>query len=130
VAASAHLRLRLDPDLSLRQAGRRRADLVISPANDWRAIDPWHTQMAAFRAIENGCNLVRDTSNGRSLAVDYLGRTLAETDYFTSGDHVIVAYVPSHGARTPYAAVGDVFAWLCLGALVVFGLIPRARIDS
>jgi apolipoprotein N-acyltransferase len=77
--------------------------------------------MAAVRAIENGCNLVRDVSNGRSFAVDYLGRTLAEADFFASGGHDdIVAYVPASGARTIYSRIGDLFGWLCVAALAAF----------
>jgi apolipoprotein N-acyltransferase len=105
------------PSLVL-QAGRDRTDLLIVPANDWAAIDPLHTHMSAFRAVENGSNLVRAVSNGRSLAVDFLGRTLAETDYFTGSDHVIVANVPVHGVGTVYAEIGDLFAWICVAALV------------
>jgi apolipoprotein N-acyltransferase len=91
---------------------------LIVPANDWAAIDPLHTHMSAFRAVENGSNLVRAVSNGRSLAVDFLGRTLAETDSFTGSDHVIVANVPVHGVGTVYAKIGDLFAWICVAALV------------
>jgi apolipoprotein N-acyltransferase len=105
------------PSLVL-QAGRERTDLLIVPANDWAAIDPLHTHMSVFRAVENGSNLVRAVSNGRSLAVDFLGRTLAETDYFTGSDRVIVANVPVHGVGTVYAEIGDLFAWICVAALV------------
>lgn len=118
----------LDFPSLVRQAGRAHVDLLIAPSNDWRAIDPWHTQMAAFRAVENGCNLVRNVSNGRSLAIDYLGRTLAETDFF-NGSRAIVAEVPTRGVRTIYARVGDLFAWLCLGALAGLCFAVRRRIS-
>jgi apolipoprotein N-acyltransferase len=114
----------LDFPALVRQAGRARVDLLIAPSSDWPAIDPWHTQMAAFRAVENGVNLVRDVSNGRSLAVDYLGRSLAETDYFT-GARGIVAYIPTRGVHTLYASVGDLFAWLCIGFLILAPIILR-----
>jgi apolipoprotein N-acyltransferase len=114
----------LDFPSLVQQAGRNHVDTIIAPANDWAAIDPWSTQMAVFRAIENGCNLVRDVSHGRSLAVDYFGRPLAETDYFT-GAHRIVAYVPVHGVHTLYAIIGDFFAWLCIGTLIVLPLMNR-----
>ena len=32
----------------LAQAGELQADIVLDPSNDWKAIDPWHTQMAGF----------------------------------------------------------------------------------
>jgi apolipoprotein N-acyltransferase len=38
----------------LSQAGRARADIMLVPSNDWQEIDPYHTQLTTFRAIENG----------------------------------------------------------------------------
>jgi apolipoprotein N-acyltransferase len=40
--------------------------------------------------------------------------------YFTSDAQVMVAYVPTNGVRTIYAAIGDLFAWLCIAGLVIF----------
>jgi apolipoprotein N-acyltransferase len=103
------------------------ADLMLVPSNDWPAIDPLHSQMAAFRAIENGYSLVRSTSNGLSLAVDYEGRVAAATDFYTTDDQVIVAYLPTHGVRTPYAVVGDLFAWICLAILLALLALVAIR---
>lgn len=52
----------------LRQAGKQHSDLLIVPEDDSREIDPLHSKMAAFRAIENGFNLVLHASNGLSLS--------------------------------------------------------------
>lgn len=107
----------------VRQAGQAGVDLLLAPSDDWQAIDPVHAQDATFRAIENGFSLVRQSSKGLSIAVDYEGRVLAASDYFTTDQQVMVAYVPLHGVRTIYAAVGDLFAWLCiLGLLALSGL--------
>lgn len=110
------------------EAGQDHADLVIAPANDWEAIDPWHTQMAVFRAVENGFNLVRDVGHGRSIATDYMGRSLAETDNVIKANQTIVAYVPTHGVRTIYGAIGDLFAWICIGAIVPLALSGRSAV--
>jgi apolipoprotein N-acyltransferase len=75
-------------------------------------------QMATFRAIENGFSLVRPTSHGFSAAADYQGRVLGLTDYFTSEDPVMIAYVPIKGVTTIYSRIGDLFAWLCMAGLV------------
>lgn len=107
----------LDFPALIQQAGRARTDLVIAPAGDWAEIDPWHARMAVFRAVENGFNLVRSVSFGRSQAVDCLGRTLAETDFFTNPSKAIVAEVPTRGVCTLYSRIGDTFAWVCIGAL-------------
>ncbi len=112
----------------LHQAGRGGAGLVLVPSNDWRAIDPWHTQMAVFRAVEQGFNMVRQASGGLSLAADYQGRVLGAMDHYqTSGDRVLVADVPTKGARTFYSRVGDLFSWLALAGLCALVILPARR---
>jgi len=98
----------------LAQAGALRTDVMLDPSSDWRAIDPWHTQMASFRAIEQGFNLIRQTSQGLSAAFDYQGRVLASMDHYQTTDYVMVSQVPTRGVLTIYARLGDWFAWLCL----------------
>ena len=108
----------------MRQAGQAGADLMFVPGDDWQAIDPQHTYDATFRAIENGYSLVRQASKGLSMAVDYEGRVLSSSDYYTTDQQVMVAYVPMHGVRTIYATIGDLFAWLCIiGLLAFIGLV-------
>lgn len=109
----------------IHRAGRGRADILIAPSSDWREIDPMHTRMAIFRGIENGCAVVRPTDKGLSAATDCQGRVLAAADYFASADHRFVALVPTRGARTFYASVGDLFAWLCVLALVGLGFLAQ-----
>ena len=112
----------------LAQAGQLKTDLLLDPSNDWKAIDPWHTRMASFRAVEQGFNLVRHTSQGLSAAFDYQGRQLAAMDHYLAADRVLVAQVPIHGTRTIYGLLGDWFAWLCLAGLagvVITAMKPR-----
>jgi len=104
----------------LRQAGALGTDILLDPSNDWRAIDPWHTQMASFRAIEEGVNLVRHTSQGLSAAFDYQGRRLSAMDDYRTSDYVLVSEIPTKGVRTIYSRLGDWFAWLCAAAFLVF----------
>jgi len=106
----------------LNQAGKSDIDIMIVPAWDWKAIDPLHARMAVFRAIENGFSMVRQTGNGLSIAVDYLGRTVAAMDHFTTDDHTMISQIPVRGVKTVYAVIGDLFAWLCLtGFLLSIG---------
>jgi apolipoprotein N-acyltransferase len=98
----------------LAQAGALRTDVMLDPSNDWRAIDPWHTQMASFRTIEQGFNLIRQTSQGLSAAFDYQGRRLAAMDHYQTTDYAMVSQVPTRGVWTIYTRLGDWFAWLCL----------------
>jgi apolipoprotein N-acyltransferase len=110
-----------------RQAGQAGADIMLVPSNDWGEIDPYHTQLITFRAIENGYSLVRPTSYGLAMTVDYEGHVLAASDYFTPNPQVMVAYVPMQGVRTLYATIGDLFAWLSLAGLVVLIGVAIAR---
>jgi apolipoprotein N-acyltransferase len=118
----------LDFPSMIRQAGRGRADLFLGPSDDWQAQDPVHAQHAAFRAIENGFSLVRQASRGLSISVDYEGRVLAASDYYTTDRQVMVADVPTHGVATIYATIGDLFAWLCVVGLL--GLIGLAILQG
>ena len=111
---------------TMREAGREGADILIGNSNDWRAIDPSHAQAATFRAVENGYSLLRPASNGLSLAVDYTGRVAGLADYFGPADRqVLTALLPTHGVRTIYSRVGDVFAWMCLAGLLLLAVIAR-----
>jgi apolipoprotein N-acyltransferase len=101
----------------MRQAGSQDVDIMLVPSNDWQEIDPWHTQHAIFRAIENGYSLVRPTSNGLAMTVDYQGNVLAATDYFTT-QQTMIASIPAKGTWTIYAHVGDLFAWLCIAGML------------
>jgi apolipoprotein N-acyltransferase len=109
------------------QAGAQQADMVLSPAGDWRAIDPRHTEIASFRAIEQGFNLVRQSNGGLSAAYDYQGRRLASMDEYQSADLTLIAQVPTRGVRTIYSRLGDWLAWLCIAAvLALMGFAWRA----
>ncbi len=108
-----------DFPVMIRQAGRRRVDIMLDPSWDWRAIDPLHTWMAEARAVENGFALVRQTGEGLSTAVDGLGRPVASMDHFASSDRRMIADVPKKRIGAAYPFVGDLFAWLCLAGLVV-----------
>ncbi|HEX2456959.1 MAG TPA: nitrilase-related carbon-nitrogen hydrolase [Vicinamibacterales bacterium] len=103
----------------IRQAGQGAADLFIIPANEWKTIKTLHSQMAIFRAIENGVPMIRPAASGLSTAVDAWGRVLAVSDYFAQGDRTMTAQVPIGHVSTLYAKTGDLFAWLCVGTLVL-----------
>ena len=107
----------------LAQAGALRADVMLDPSNDWRAIDPWHTQMVSFRAVEQGFNLIRQTSQGLSAAFDYQGKRLAAMDHYWTADYAMVSQVPTRGVRTIYSRLGDWFAWVCLGGLISLAIL-------
>ncbi|MDN5914299.1 MAG: hypothetical protein L0I76_04200 [Pseudonocardia sp.] len=97
------------------------ADVVLLPAADWEGFDRLHTQKAAMRAVEYGYAVVRQDSHGTAATFDAHGRTLATADYFRTDQQVMSAEVPTAGARTVYATIGDAFAYGCV--LVLIGLL-------
>jgi apolipoprotein N-acyltransferase len=112
----------MDHPAFIRQAGRSGTDVMLVPANDWPDIIPFHTYMASFRGIENGFSIVRAAANGFSAAFDYQGRTLAAANYSTT-KQAMISHVPTHGVKTIYAVVGDLFAWLSIvGFVTLVGL--------
>jgi apolipoprotein N-acyltransferase len=105
---------------TVRQAGRNGTDILLSPALDYRAIDPMHAYMAIYRTIENGVAVVRQSDNGLSVVADPYGRVLAAVDHFTASERVTVAQVPAKaGVFTIYSVIGDLFGWLTVAGFVV-----------
>lgn len=102
-------------------------DVMLVPSNDWLEYGRTHTEKATVRSVENGYSLVRQDSNGLSRTYDPLGRTLAEADFFRTDQQTMVAFVPVTGVTTVYHAIGDVFAWLCVAAVAVLGIIGLRR---
>ncbi len=112
----------------IQQAGQDGAGLMLVPSADWLEIDPIHSHMAVFRAIENGMSVARQTDEGLSLSVDPYGRTLAQTDFFGTTDRTMVAQVPVRHVATVYTAFGRWFEWLCvIGFLYVVARALMAR---
>jgi apolipoprotein N-acyltransferase len=118
----------LDFPQSIRQVGQLKVDTLLVPASDYEAIKNLHTQMAVFRAIENGCSMVRANRWGLSAAVDPLGRILAVLDDAAGELQVLVAQVPTAGVRTIYARFGDWFAWGCAAGLLWIVINERVSI--
>lgn len=103
---------------------RSGVDLVALPSSDWRGIDPVHTEMAAFRAVEGGMNVIRSTRFGRSAAIDSYGRMRAWQSSFEEPAPVLLAALPTTGVTTVYEHIGD--TWLLLALLGVVAVRVRA----
>jgi apolipoprotein N-acyltransferase len=105
----------------MRQAGKKGADIVLSPALDFpKGTVPSNTHNQMLRAVENGFSLVRCVNNGLSVAVDYHGRILSSMNYYTTSQEIMCADVPTTGTRTLYTFIGDIFSWLCIVGFLAF----------
>ena len=101
------------------------ATLVFPAA--WATVECLSSQMASFRAIEQGFNLIRHTSHGLAAAYDYQGRQLAAMDHFRTADYALVSDVPTKGVRTIYSRLGDWFAWMCIAVWMLLTIESLRR---
>ncbi|MFC5045549.1 nitrilase-related carbon-nitrogen hydrolase [Aquimarina hainanensis] len=103
------------------------SDILLAPSNDWKAIDPIHTKMAKFRAIEQGFNLIRQTSNGLSAGFDYTGKTISEMDYFQDKGKILITQLPTKGVTTIYSVIGDLFIVGCLTSFILISIVFKTQ---
>lgn len=107
--------------------GALNADLVADPSSDWRGIDPLHTRMAAYRAVEQGHSILRSTRFGLSAAITPYGEFSAQMSSYDKNDKVMMAFLPVQGVKTIYSVIGDTFVYLCILFILFFlftGLRP------
>jgi len=118
------------PDLT-RASVRDGAELLVNIANDgwldgeYEFAGRQHLAMAVFRAVESRRFLVRAATTGSSAVIDPYGRIVASQAPDTAG--VVRATVAGHRGLTPYARIGDLFALVCVGAVMPCLLRWRIR---
>jgi len=100
----------------IRQAGKKGVDILIVPGDEpARGAANIHTELSMFRAIENGCSMLRTTLEGLTMGTDYQGRVLSQLDFYnTTKNRSIITELPVKGVRTFYTQTGDWFAWFCI----------------
>lgn len=109
--------------------------LLMVPSLDWPAVQKLHAGMSLFRAVENGCTLIRPTVGGTTLYADFRGRVLMEYDHFSKGTMVKVGTVPLIDVKTVYErsdvfqAYTAFFIW-ALFAILLFRRLTRLHAGS
>lgn len=117
----------------IRQTGNGKAGLLLVPSLDWKAVSPLHSRMGIFRAIENGCSMIKATGEGLSIAVDYTGATLTTLDYWNNTDNVMHSNVSIINTPTFYSKMGDILAWVSIFGLTAisgFLFFTQSTIDK
>lgn len=102
-----------------RAFGKLNANIVAIPSSDWRGINPLHTRMAAFRAVEQGYSLLRSTRFGLSAAINPYGEMTAQQSSFDIHNKIMLAELPTLRIKTIYSIIGDSFVYGCFGFLVL-----------
>jgi apolipoprotein N-acyltransferase len=113
----------------LRGVGQLHPDLLVNLTSDsWFGADtePWeHLALAVFGSVELRVSMVRAVNSGVSALIDPNGRLLQRTyadDPYRhphAEDGVVVSAPGMSGGHTVYVAVGNLFAYLCVGATVL-----------
>ncbi|TRZ42275.1 nitrilase-related carbon-nitrogen hydrolase [Robertkochia solimangrovi] len=116
----------LDFPQYLKQA--KGADILLAPSNDYMEIEQLHSNMAKFRALEQGFNLIRQTGSGLSTGVDYTGKILSEMSDFKTKSKVLITQLPMKGTKTIYSMIGDSFIVFCVFLLMF--VIVKIKIPS
>ncbi|MGW8316830.1 MAG: nitrilase-related carbon-nitrogen hydrolase [Bacteroidales bacterium] len=94
------------------QTGKNRMDILLVPAFDWKEITTYHSNLAAFTAIQFGVSLVRANGKGMVAFYDYQGNVLGMTDTFCSNSKINYAEVPVQSTTTFYSIIGNIFVYL------------------
>jgi len=107
--------------------GKLKADIVAVPSSDWRGIDPLHTRMSAFRAIEQGHSIIRSTRFGLSAIISPYGDMISQSSSFDKNNKIMVANIQVKGIKTIYSVIGNIFIYFCFGFLILFTIEVMKR---
>lgn len=105
--------------------------ITFIPASDWKGINPFHTEMAVLRGMENGSSIVRSTRGALSGIYDAYGRPKGTLDYYEENDGVLVASVPVAQVPTLYQSLGNWmiilggFYFLVSGAFILVNVLKN-----
>lgn len=113
-----------------RDRGSKGADLVFLPSSDTAGVDPFHTQIAAVRAIENGFSVLRSTRMGLSAGIDPHGRIRGWLSANETDERILFVTLPQKTIWTLYSKVGDVLVYaslLYIVAVLIMRLSKRRK---
>jgi apolipoprotein N-acyltransferase len=121
----------------LRGVGQLHPNLLVNLTSDsWFGADtePWeHMALSVFASVELRVSMVRSVNSGISALIDPNGRVVQKTyanDPYRqprSADGILVEAPYMAGGHTVFVAIGNLFAYLCLGASVLFLLVAWKR---
>jgi apolipoprotein N-acyltransferase len=128
------------PDFG-RKLATKHPHLLVNVTNDaWfgDTSEPWeHMALSVFRSVELRTELVRSVNTGVSAFIDANGRVVAHTyavdpakdpDKDPHGTTLLHEVAMIEGGHTVYAAIGDLFGWMCASALALLWIgKPLAR---
>jgi apolipoprotein N-acyltransferase len=119
-----------------RELASHHPHLLVNLTNDaWfgDTSEPWeHMALSVYRAVEMRTDLVRAVNTGVSAFIDASGRVYHKT--YAVDPHITPRAVDGivddvrlmEGGHTLYAAIGDLFGYLCVAAMLfLWQVLPR-----
>lgn len=114
----------MDFPSTLRADTAVRPSLYAVPAWDFGGDAWWHARVAFMRGVENGFSVARAANQGFMTLSDAYGRVLEKKHSGIDGMATLLGDLPRGPGHTIYGLIGDIFAWLCIGASI--GLVGAA----
>jgi apolipoprotein N-acyltransferase len=121
----------------LRGVGRLHPNLLVNLTSDsWFGADtePWeHMALAVFASVELRVSMVRSVNSGISTLIDPNGRIVQKTyanDPYRqprAADSLLVEAPYMAGGHTVFVAVGNLFAYVCLGSSILLLAVAWRR---
>jgi apolipoprotein N-acyltransferase len=121
----------------VRGVGQLHPNLLVNLTSDsWfgAQTEPWeHLALAVFAGVELRVSMVRAVNSGVSALIDPNGRLVEKTyanDPYRNPraeDGIVVSAPFMSGGHTVYVAVGNLFAYLCMAATLIFVGIAAKR---
>ena len=102
-----------------RQYGQSATGLLLVPAWDFVVDRSWHGHIAVMRGVENGYSVARSARGGFLTVSDDKGRIVAEKTSNSEPFSTLIARVSATHERTLYSLLGDWFAYVAIGILVI-----------
>lgn len=107
--------------------GEAGVGLLLVPGWDFVVDGSWHGHMAIMRGVEDGFSIARSARSGLLTVSDNRGRVIGEVNSSVAPFTTLLVSVPAAHSWTLYQSLGDWFAWVSVGILIVTIFVTLRR---